>query len=215
MTPANLVLLWLCYPIIKALHELRLPYATAIAEVMVVDGKVAIYGALPGACIANSGVKVTLMRQWYEVPSAALALIGMEKLANEDFATMFQSHNLPYFGDPMSEHDKWPDELRAVTEIGRSDRDSTVTRAFSVRQAKNAGLWGKRGRSGKPTQWLIDPANMLLVRSERRCQKAAVPEAFHGVTMSEEFEDVVTDADAGGEPIAAARPLTEKEESEF
>lgn len=67
----------------------------------------------------------------------------------------------------------------------RADTGEEMTSAFTVADAKTAGLWARRTRSGAPTPWVTFPRRMLYYRAL-------------GFLLADLFEDVL-----GGWPDAA------------
>lgn len=180
---------------LMGLHELGLGYATGIAQIMYLDGKLTVYGELPGACIARRGIHFKRIRQWYEVlrsevPEDVAAMADNDEGENGAWL-VFHVEHAPWFGTPLGQDDTWPDSFRAVTEVWRADRDAPQRMSFSVLQAKQRELWGRRGQSGKPTEWVREPANQLRIRSKRRAEKESCPEAFHGIQTPEDVDTVV------------------------
>lgn len=94
------------------------------------------------------------------------------------------------------------DARTATCTIKRKGR-SVVVRAFSVAQAKTAGLWGKAG------PWTQYPDRMLQMRARGFAIRDAFPDALRGLNLAEELQGVeidVTPMRADAAPAATTRP---------
>lgn len=76
------------------------------------------------------------------------------------------------------------DDFKACCTMKRKDQDP-VTREFSVRDAKIAGLWEKKG------VWQQYPKRMLQHRARGFCSKDVYPDALYGLKSEYEVRDIV------------------------
>jgi len=102
------------------------------------------------------------------------------------------------------------DKMVATATLTRGDTGKTVTRTFSVEDAKKASLWGKAG------PWQSYPKRMLLMRARTWAVRDGAADALMGLQVMEEVQDYqpikdVTPKEGGfasvamkarGEPIA-------------
>jgi hypothetical protein len=68
--------------------------------------------------------------------------------------------------------------------------EEPLRRKFSVADAKNAGLWGKRGQGGQPTPWVTYPERMLGMRARAWALRDAFADVLKGLHIREEVEDI-------------------------
>jgi len=94
------------------------------------------------------------------------------------------------------------DDRIAVCETKRKDDPNPKITKFSVADAKLAGLWGKVGRTGKPTPWVLYPERMLTYRARSFNLRDNFPDALAGATIAEEYEGV----EMNGFSIPDAKP---------
>lgn len=76
------------------------------------------------------------------------------------------------------------DAMVAVCIAHRTDDPNPITAAFSVEQAKRAGLWGKAG------PWQQYPRRMLQMRARGFALRDAFPDVLRGLITAEEAEDI-------------------------
>ena len=102
------------------------------------------------------------------------------------------------------------DARKAVATVKRGDTGETYVRAFSVADAKKAGLWGKAG------PWQSYPDRMLQMRARSYAARDGAADALMGLQVAEEMSDVpmrdVTPAAPKGPNLAqrlAAQPAPE------
>ena len=96
-------------------------------------------------------------------------------------ALVRRENNLEYI------REKWEgegDALTATCETKRKDSPDSVTRTFSVADAKKAKLWEKAG------PWSNYPKRMLQMRARSWCLNDNFPEVLMGMTIAEEYEGV-------------------------
>ena len=98
------------------------------------------------------------------------------------------------------------DSAKAVATLTRGDTGRTITREFSVADAKKAGLWGKQG------PWQQYPTRMLQMRARAWAVRDGAADALMGLQVAEEASDMqpirdVTPKEPGGfaQKAAAAR----------
>ena len=65
-----------------------------------------------------------------------------------------------------------------------------ITRSFSVRDAKKAGLWGKLSKYGEPGPWIKYPERMLAMRARGFAARDGAADILGGLYLREELEDV-------------------------
>lgn len=81
------------------------------------------------------------------------------------------------------------DAMTAICEVKRKGEPDIVFATFSVADAKNAGLWGKRGRNGAPTPWVTYPKRMLAMRARAFALRDAFADVLRGLGIAEEVQD--------------------------
>lgn len=77
-----------------------------------------------------------------------------------------------------------------------------VRRSFSVSDAKQAKLWGKRGRDGQDTPWITYPARMLRFRARGFTLRDVAADCLLGLILAEEAQDYPTAIDVTPESPA-------------
>jgi len=75
------------------------------------------------------------------------------------------------------------DDRKAVASITRGDTGKTITREFSVTDAKKASLWGKSG------PWQTYPERMLQMRARSWACRDGAADALMGLQVAEEMHD--------------------------
>lgn len=90
------------------------------------------------------------------------------------------------------------DAFRAVCVVKRAGEPKPVQYAFSVADAKRAGLWGKQG------PWQQYPKRMLQMRARAFALRDTFADVLRGLAIKEEAEDfhLKTVSDEQGEPPA-------------
>lgn len=86
------------------------------------------------------------------------------------------------------------DTLKAVATLTRGDTGRTVTREFSVADAKKASLWGKAG------PWQTYPQRMLQMRARAWAVRDGAADALMGLQVTEEMQDVPPPRDVTPKP---------------
>lgn len=81
------------------------------------------------------------------------------------------------------------DGYTAICLTKRKGDPKPVKGEFSIGDAKTAGLWTKRGRSGEPTPWQTYPKRMLKFRA-RWALRDAYADVLKGLHLREEMEDL-------------------------
>lgn len=76
-----------------------------------------------------------------------------------------------------------------VTASRVGDASPPTVRAYSVSDAKTAGLWGKKSKDGKPTPWVTSPARMLLIRARSFVFRDLFGDVLAGLGCTEEVID--------------------------
>lgn len=102
------------------------------------------------------------------------------------------------------------DERVAVCTIKRKGLNQSKYR-FSVDDAKLAGLWEKRGKSGKPTPWITYPERMLKMRARGFALRDNFADVLGGLYIAEEAQDM---APRQMKDITDANPLGDVKEIE-
>lgn len=75
------------------------------------------------------------------------------------------------------------DDITAVCECKRNDQSEPVSRAFSAKDAKQAGLWGKAG------PWRSYPKRMLQLRARAFALRDGFADILAGFGVAEEVQD--------------------------
>lgn len=75
------------------------------------------------------------------------------------------------------------DDMKAVATLTRGDTGKTITREFSVNDAKRANLWGKQG------PWTTYPKRMLMMRARAWAVRDGASDAMMGLQVAEEMQD--------------------------
>ena len=79
----------------------------------------------------------------------------------------------------------------AVCIMKRKGRDQPCERRFSVKMAKQAGLWGKKSKDGYPTPWVTYPSRMLQMRARWLAMRDEFADVLRGMSGREEMEGVI------------------------
>lgn len=85
------------------------------------------------------------------------------------------------------------DDMVAVCQVGRRNADGSVEAVeerFSVEDAKLAGLWTKRGKSGEPSPWQTYPKRMLKMRARGFALRDLFTDVLGGMRTVEEEQDI-------------------------
>ncbi len=105
-------------------------------------------------------------------------------------------------GKPAADGKVSADDVKAVCTIKRRGM-SERTVAFSIKDAKRAGLWEKSG------PWTLYPQRMMQLRARAFCLRDMFPDALRGISSAEEMIDM-KQADAivtGTEPLSGVAAL--------
>lgn len=162
--------------LVAMLHgqEVGLPHLQALQSIAVVNGIPSIYGDAALAMVRASG-KLEDFDEYIEVEG-----VRQER----DFPIM-----------------KYADEDKEVVAICRSKRvgmaKERVT-TYSVRDAKRAKLWEKKGASGFETPWCTVPQRMLMWRARGWNLRDNFGDVLKGLAIYEEAMDIETTRDVNG-----------------
>jgi hypothetical protein len=126
-------------------------------------------------------------------PLAALKAVyvvnGLPAWRGESALGLVRSSGLMAVGSYRAWVEGQGDEMVACCQSQRVG-ESLVTTTFSVKDAKVAGLWGKRGSKGQDTPWITYPKRMLLWRAIAFHLKDIYPDVLGGAPIAEEAIDV-------------------------
>lgn len=134
--------------------EVGLPPMAALQNIAVVNGRPTIWGDAQLGIVRSTG-ELEQFSEWYEVNGQKT------------------TRNPTDFGD----------DVTAVCKVKRFGFDEQEC-AFSVADAKRAGLWGKAG------PWTQYPARMLRYRSRSFALRDAFGDALRGLLTTEEVVDI-------------------------
>lgn len=84
----------------------------------------------------------------------------------------------------------YEDDYTAVCIVKRKGRKSHTSK-FSVKDAKDAQLWGKKFKSGQPTSWITYKSRMLMYRAVGFALRDTCPDILRGAVLKEEIQDYV------------------------
>ena len=104
------------------------------------------------------------------------------------------------------------DDRAGVCHVSRRNPDGSIEEIeerFTVRQAKVAGLWDKRGKNGEATPWQTYPDRMLRFRARGFALRDLFADVLKGLHTVEEAEDEGR-AIAPPTPPTPPAPPTEK-----
>lgn len=136
--------------------EVGLPLMASLQNIAVVNGRPTLWGDAQLAVVRATG-ELEEFSEWYEVAGTR------------------SPRNPSTFGD----------DVAAVVRVKRRGQEAAET-AFSVADAKRAGLWGKAG------PWSQYPARMLRYRARSFGLRDQFGDALRGLLSTEEAQDVVT-----------------------
>lgn len=97
------------------------------------------------------------------------------------------------------------DSYRAICTVKRSDTNEIITREFSIQDAKDADLLGKKG------PWQTYPKRMLQMRARSWSLRDAFADVLKGLQIKEEQQDIV---DITPEPEKISPPPAPTQERE-
>lgn len=148
--------------------ELGLPLMASLQNIAVVNGRPTLWGDSQLAVVRSTG-ELEEFSEWYEVAGKRVP------------------RNPSAFDDSTA----------AVCRVKRRGLEASET-AFSVADAKRAGLWGKQG------PWSQYPARMLRFRARSFALRDQFGDALRGLLSTEEAGDIPVEVT----PTAPARTLT-------
>lgn len=94
-------------------------------------------------------------------------------------------------------------DMTAVCVVKRRG-EPAITRRFSQADAVQAGLWGRRNKSGEPTPWVTYPKRMLAMRARAWAMRDAFADVLKGLAIAEEIADI--DAGNSHQAVKVASP---------
>lgn len=114
---------------------------------------------------------------------------GRPSVWGDAFLGILMAH--PDFEDIIeTEEGMFPnDDYTSVCTLKRRGRHP-VTRRFSIKDAKIAGLWQKRGKDGSPTPWVTFPKRMMQMRVRSWAGRDGFADALRGLGVVEEQRDI-------------------------
>lgn len=110
------------------------------------------------------------------------------------------------------EGDLIPDTLRCICRAFRKGAKKPFSQKFSVADAKTAGLWMRKGKSGAEMPWSSYWSTMLYHKAVGNALEMAVPEAFIGLTNAppEEMLRITSQQESDKVESIPDRPMTLK-----
>lgn len=110
----------------------------------------------------------------------------------------------------LEAHKEWfegeGDARKAMCRVVRKGDPEPKVGEFSVANAKTAGLWGKKGRSGEPTPWITYPDRMLKMRARGFALRDGFSDVLKGLGITEEVQDIVLTRDEAPDRPQPPRP---------
>ena len=141
----------------QVLYELGLPPMTSIGKVCVVNGTASIFGDLPLALVLRSG-KLSEIK---------------EHLFNKEGEVIALENETDYYGASIT--------------VTRKEPNVTLTRQFTIEDAKKAGLWGKN-------VWASYPKRMLQMRARGHALKDLFADVLMGISILEYDHNLTIEA---------------------
>lgn len=80
---------------------------------------------------------------------------------------------------------EYDDDFTAICIVKRKGRKQHTSK-FSVKDAKDAELWGKKTKTGKPTSWVLYKRRMLMYRAIGFALRDIFPDVLRGAKLYEE-----------------------------
>lgn len=158
------------FAIIQQGATVGLPPMSSLATFSLVNGRLAIYGDGMLALLHGHGAIETIDEHFENLPDDSVGL------------------------------DDWPNEAKAVCTIKRKGMREAITAEFSVGDARRAGLWNKKGSSGRPTPWVTFPKRMLQMRARGFCCRDVAPDLLLGFQHTVEELTDLEPVDGGTAP---------------
>lgn len=98
------------------------------------------------------------------------------------------------------------DNHRAIWRFQREDDHEPIEVEYSVADAKRAGLWMKKSRTGESTPWMTNPDDMLAWRAVSRMGKYYFSDTLLGLDIAESVRDYPRDAIDRNPHAGSGRP---------
>lgn len=153
---------------------------TALRQIAVIEGTPAMFGDLPLAKVQNHPAYAGKREYFLDEHSK---IISVEN----------QNLNAPV----------WAAVCTTFRKMHDGSKESHTT-TFTVEDAKRAGLWNKKTKSGNDTPWVKYPADMMKYRARGRNLKDHFADALNGVGIGE-FDHGITIDEAKSGPTVAER----------
>ena len=129
---------------------------------------------------------------------------GKPSIYGDAMAALMLHH--PAFGGMEESFDDAT--MTATCTVWRKGR-ARHTQTFSETDAKLAGLWGKRGKTGAPTPWVTYPKRMLQMRARGFAIRSQFADALAGLITREEAEDMPAERDITPAPNSVPLEITQ------
>ena len=140
---------------------------------------------------ADAFLVMAVGMSWGYDPIMALQVLHVVKgkvgLPGETCAALIQSH--PLCADYRWGFEGDGDDRYAWVQTIRKGRPGPNPRStFSVRDAKVAGLWESKTRSGEKTPWWFYPDDMIMWKAVAREKRRNWPDIYPGLRVAEDIE---------------------------
>jgi hypothetical protein len=113
---------------------------------------------------------------------------GIPSVRTEAAIAMVEASGFCQNIEQYFEGNPFDDSYTAVCKVVRKGRREHVSK-FSVKDAKTAGLWGKKTKSGQNTSWVSYPHRMLMYRAVGFALRDIFPDVLRGARLYEEVKD--------------------------
>jgi hypothetical protein len=157
--------------------EMGLPPMAALQNIAVINGRPSLWGDAQTAVVRATG-ELEVFAEWFENSKGKLPRNPTE----------------------------YTDDVVAVCRVKRAGMEAQEV-GFSVKDAKNAGLWGKEG------PWKAFPFRMLKARARSFALRDQFGDALRGMLSAEEVQDLPTctaelkQVEVVSEPVAKPKPV--------